>query len=408
MATQPIDDQFGFDPKDTASAKDPALMDKIRNSKPVSRPAADLVLATGWTETRAVFGDMEKFSSVGDFRAPGVVMPTEESFLGELDAPLHPKIRAVLLRAFTPKQALAAEGWAREFVRQRLQDLAKAGGGDLMKVLATPAPGSVTAHVMGIPDSLHEEIMDWCSQLLHSTWPALGKTERGPGIAGGFPELAALLDGLIDARVQAGANAPDDVITTMVNTRDADGWSIGTHHIRTLMVNMLAGSLSATYMIGNLAYRFVKDPAFQQQLRAQPETILNAVEESLRIEPPVAFLYRTALEDVKLGGCPIAKGEHVMLNILAAQRDPAIFPDAGSFRLDRENPRNHIAFGYGPHICLGNHLTRMIGRVILEELIACFPAGSLSLAPGFVWQCVDHPMEYGPERLDLVVERTQR
>jgi cytochrome P450 len=161
-------------------------------------------------------------------------------------------------------------------------------------------------------------------------------------------------------------------------------------------------------MIGNLAYRFVKDPAFQQQLRAQPETIPNAVEESLRVEPPVAFLYRTALEDVKLGGCPIAKGEHVMLNILAAQRDPAIFPDAGSFRLDRENPRNHIAFGYGPHICLGNHLTRMIGRVILEELIACFPAGSLSLAPGFVWQCVDHPMEYGPERLDLVVERTQR
>jgi len=407
MTSQPIDDAFGFDPRDTTQAKDPVLMDKIRNAKPVSRPSAELVLATGWAETRAAFGDMERFSSVGDFRAPGVVMPTEESFLGELDAPLHPKIRAVLLRAFTPKQAIAAEDWARAFVRKRLQDFADAGGGDLMQVLATPAPGSVTAHVMGIPEALHAQIMDWCNQLLHSTWPALGKTERGAGIAGGFPELAALLDGLIDARVQAGADAPDDVITTMVNTRDADGWSIGKHHIRTLMVNMLAGSLSATYMIGNLAYRFVRDVEFQQTLRARPEMIPNAVEESLRLEPPVAFLYRTALAEVELGGCPIAKGEHVMLNILAAQRDPAIFPDAGSFRLDRDNPRNHIAFGYGPHICLGNHLTRMLGRVILEALIARFPAGSLALAPGFVWHCVDHPMEFGPERLDLVVDRSK-
>jgi cytochrome P450 len=405
--TIPIDDDFGFDPQDTTQAKDAELMDKIRNAKPVSRPSAELVLATGWAETRTAFNDIEKFSSIGDFRAPGVIMPTEESFLGELDAPLHPKIRAVLLRAFTPKQALAAEGWAREFVRKRLQEFSNSGGGDLMKTLATPAPGSVTAHVMGIPEDLHAEIMDQCNQLLHSTWPALGKTERGAGIAGGFPELSALLDALINARVEAGANAPDDVITTMVNTRDADGWSIGTHHIRTLMVNMLAGSLSATYMIGNIAYRFVHDTEFQQTLRNAPEKIPAAVEESLRLEPPVAFLYRTALEDVKLGGCPVAKGEHMMLNIMAAQRDPAIFPDAASFRLDRENPRNHIAFGYGPHICLGNHLTRMIGRVILEELIARFPAGSLSLAPGFVWHCVDHPMEYGPERLDLVVKQME-
>ena len=403
MTRPPIDQDFAFDPQDSSKSKDFALMDRIRAARPVCRPADHLVLTTRWQDTRDTFRDTARFSSVGDMRAPGVTVPLEESFLGEIDAPLHPRIRRVLMRSFTLKGALAAEDWTRSYVRKRLDTFARVGGGDLMQALAIPLPGSVSAHVLGIPDHLHDPVMAWCDELLHSTWPSHGRTERGEGIAGAFPEFAAVLDGLIAERAAAGADAPDDLISTMVHTRDEDGWQIGAHHIRTLMVNILSGSLSASYMLGNLAYRFVGDAEFQQTLRDQPASIAAAVEESLRHEAPVAFLFRTAREESAIGGCPVHQGEHVMLGIAAANRDPTQFPDAGSFRLDRDNTASHLSFGFGAHLCVGNHLTRMIGRVVLEEMIARFPQGSLTFRPGFAWHCVAHPLEYGPETLDLVI-----
>jgi cytochrome P450 len=95
----------------------------------------------------------------------------------------------------------------------------------------------------------------------------------------------------------------------------------------------------------------------------------------------------------------------MMMGIASANRDDAVFPDGSEFRLDRENVRQHLAFGAGPHLCLGNHLTRMVGKVVLEETLDLFPPGVLSLAPGYEWKCVAHPMEYGPESLDVVVKR---
>ena len=108
---QPVDEAFAFDPTDPRQAKDFERMAKIRREKPVCRPAPNVVLTTRYEDTARVFRDSKRFSSVGDMRAPGVVVPTEESFLGELDAPLHPKIRRVLLKGFTRSQAAAVGPW---------------------------------------------------------------------------------------------------------------------------------------------------------------------------------------------------------------------------------------------------------------------------------------------------------
>lgn len=404
MSKTPIDEKFAFDPTDTSKTQDFELMGKIRREKPVCRPAEGVVLTTRYDETARVFRESKTFSSVGDMRAPGFVVPIEESFMGELDAPLHPRIRRVLAREFTRRGALAAEPWTRSEVKRRLERLINRGDGDLMKHFAIPLPGSVSAHVLGIADELHDPLMQWCDELLHSSWPATGRTERGEGIAGAFPDLAACIDGLIQERERAGADAPPDLLTVMVQARGDDGWSIGPHHIRTLVVNLLAGSLSASYMLGNLLYRLLSDPEFDTALRDDPEKIPAAVEESLRFEAPVSFLFRTAREDSAIGGCPVHKGEKVMLGMMAANRDENVYPDAESFRLDRENPKDHLAFGHGSHLCLGNHLTWMIGRVVLEEMIACFEPGNVRLAEGFEWACVDHFQEFGPEALPVVIK----
>ena len=402
----PLDSEFAFDPTDASAAKDFEQMSRIRREKPVCRPAENLVLTTKHADTSKVFRDAKRFSSVGDMRAPGVVVPEEESFLGELDAPIHPRIRRILMKGFTRSRAKEAEPWTRAEVRRRLAALLERGAGDLMDDFSIPLPGSVSAHELGIPDSLHDRVMTWCNELLHSTWPTTGKTERGEGIEASFPELAACLDGLIEEREAAGEAAPDDLLTLMVQTRieepgEQGDWSIGKQHVRTLMINILAGSLSASYMLGNLLYRLLTDTHFEAALRDDPGLIPKSVEESLRLEAPVTFLMRTAREGGEIGGCPVHRGEHVMLHIGAANRDGEAYPDPDAFRLDREDPVEHLSFGIGPHICLGNHLTRLIGRVVLEEVLQILDDHPLRLVPGFEWECVNHLQEYGPEHLPV-------
>jgi cytochrome P450 len=337
-------------------------------------------------------------------RAPGVVVPVEERFLGELDAPLHPRIRRLLLRGFTPAAAARAEGWTRANVRRRLDAIAEVGGGDLMAQLAIPLPGSVAAHELGIPEELHDELMHWCNELLHSTWPTHGRTERGEGIDGAFPELAAMLDAEIVKRRGSGTDPAADLLALMARTVEDDGWRIDERHVRTLAVNIMAGSLSASFMIGNLLYRYLDDAdGFARRVRDDRGLIPVAVDESLRHESPVMFLFRTARTEASLGGCPIHEGDHLMLGIGAANRDGAVFVDPDEFRLDREGEPEHLAFGAGPHLCLGDHLTRMVGRVVLEEILDSFPPGALALTPDFRWRCVDHMLEYGPDTLDVVV-----
>jgi hypothetical protein len=403
MSNTDTDSDFAFDPMDSSRTKDWSLLERIRKECPVVRPAEGVVFTSLFDDTNLVFRNSKRFSSVGDMRAPGVVVPEEESFLGEIDAPLHPKIRRLLLRGFTLRAANDGESWTRDNVRRRLTGVAAAGKGDLMDALAIPLPGSVAAHALGIPDELHDQVMDWCNELLHSTWPAQGKTERGEGIAGAFPDFAAVLDELIVARRADPGEGQGDLLGVMVRSEDADGWRLPEQHVRTLAVNILAGSLSASYMIGNLLYRYVTDvPGFAQAIADDRTRIPAAVEESLRFEAPVTFLFRSALEETEIGGCPVHQGDHVMMGIASANRDDAVYPEAGEFKLDRENPPEHLAFGAGPHLCLGNHLTRMVGKVVLEEMLHLFPPGALELAPGYEWHCVAHPLEYGPESLDVV------
>jgi cytochrome P450 len=130
-----------------------------------------------------------------------------------------------------------------------------------------------------------------------------------------------------------------------------------------------------------------------------------AVEESLRYEAPVLFLFRTAKDDTDVGGCPVHQGERVITGIASANRDEAVYEHADEYRLDRATlPDDHLSFGAGPHLCLGNHLSRMIGRIVLEEALGTFAPGQLRLADGYQLSLVPMFLEYGPESLDVVLE----
>jgi cytochrome P450 len=395
------DSEYTFDPSDPTKAKDQAFLGKIRRNRGVVRTDHGLVVSTRFLDTSKAFRDTKNLSSAGDMRAPGVVVAEEECFLGELDPPVHPKIRRILIRSFTPQGANDAEGWTRQEIRRRLDSLDAAGRGDLMDDLAIPLPGSVSAHVLGIPEELHDQMMVWCNEVLHSTWIPTGRTEKGEGLKNSFPELSAAVDDLMSARR---GKEPEDLLGIMVNTVTSDGWRISEDHVRTLTINILAGSLSASYLLGNLLYRYLTDlEGFASVLEKDRSKVPVAVAESLRLEAPVQFMFRHATADLDMGGCPVSTGEHVLLSIAAANRDESVYPDADSFRMNRGADVEHLSYGVGPHLCLGNHLTNMIGRVILEEFIDRYARGSIRLTPDFEWICVDHMLEFGPEHLPVLM-----
>src|SRR5581483_11511828 len=294
-----------FDPNETQHMW--SLMERLRSECPVSRPMEGFVYTATYADTAATFKDARRFSSAEGFRGAGVVVPEEESFLGEIDPPLHPRVRRLLHRAFTPRTAAEVEPFTRRLTDRLLDAIEQQGGGDLMAGLCTRLPVAVSAEALGIPEERHDEVARWCQELLHSTWPETNATERGVGIGGAFPELASIIDEQIRRRREA-ADPPDDLLTRMVQAEDG-GDRLTDLHIRTLSVNTLAGSLSTTYMLGNLLYRLVSDAGFDGAIRGDRSLIPEAVEESLRLEPPVLFLFRTAKEDTEIGGTPVHRGE---------------------------------------------------------------------------------------------------
>jgi cytochrome P450 len=158
-------------------------------------------------------------------------------------------------------------------------------------------------------------------------------------------------------------------------------------------------------LLGNLMYRLISSKEFSDELRSDRSLIPIAIEESLRLEPPVLFLFRTAQEEISLSGVTIKPGDRVVAGIASANRDESVYPDSSTFSLHREQAKEHIAFGAGPHLCIGNNMARMEGAVVLESLVDRYPFGALTFLPDFVHELMPHFLEYGPERLEVVVSR---
>ena len=394
-----------FDPKQTQHMWD--LMAKMRQQCPVSNPAEGFSYTARYNDTERVFRDSRVFSCAGGFRAAGVDVPVDELFLAEMDPPLHPKLRKFLLRFFNPAMALRAEPFTRSYVGGLFDQIVAKGQGNIVAELSTPVPVAVTGHVLGVPLEDIPTLAERLFSLLHTDWPAYGLKDRTrPGeavdLSGSAPELTAYFDQMIDAR-RSGEVVADDLIAQLVTTQ-VDGEYLTNQRIHSLAINFLTAGLSTTNLISNLLYRLMTSEDFDATVRNDREVIPAAVEESLRFEPPVLFLFRTVKEETEIADRVLPPGERVVMGIASANRDETIYSEADHFRIDPNDP-DHLAFGAGPHLCLGNHMARMEGRVVVEEYLDRFGPGELTLSADYEYELMPHFLEYGPERLDVVVDR---
>ena len=137
-------------------------------------------------------------------------------------------------------------------------------------------------------------------------------------------------------------------------------------------------------------------------MRADAALLDHAIEESLRVSPPILFVARGCVHATSVADAPVGAGERVIVGMGSANRDEQVFSDGEHFRPDRPNADQHLSFGYGPHVCPGATLARAVARIGVAAFLDRFGPGALALAPGFVFENVSTFFEVGPKRLPVV------
>jgi cytochrome P450 len=237
---------------------------------------------------------------------------------------------------------------------------------DLVTELADQLPSQVICELLGVPEADQPQIELWTADIAATVTPALTDeilTQADKTVQ----EFHAYLREQVAARR---THPRQDLLTAMVQAEDVEG-RLNDDELVSFAVTVLgAGTETTTNLIGVGTLALLENPSQLARLRSDPALIHSAVEELLRFEPPVQLAFiRVAMEDTAIGGEEIIENELVFGLIGAANHDPAVFPDPQELRIDRPLDTPHIAFGQGPHYCMGAALARAEGEIALRTLL---------------------------------------
>lgn len=304
--------------------------------------------------------------SAGDSRL-GRVARLLDRHVSFVDAPAHTRIRAPFAASFQPRRVLQMESRIRELTAGHLERLWAEEAPDAVQGLTSPVPMRVVQYLLGAED------IDLAAYRRWST--AWGDVVGSPGhvptgdrhsVLRAVDELIEHLEALISDHRR---DRREDTVTAAL-LRAVDAGQLSEEELlANLMMLTTAGAETTTNLISNALLALTEDPALWERLRADRSLLEPAVEEFARVFPPTQYTARIALEDMEVEGQAIRRGQAVVLILAAANRDPQEYSQPDAFRLDRPNPRRHLAFGIGPHFCFGAPLARLETRLVLDALL---------------------------------------
>jgi cytochrome P450 len=308
-----------------------------------------------------------------------------------------------MVTALSPKVVHAAEDFIETTAQHLLGALPDRGRADLVTAFTVPLPNRVTVHLLGFPPEDADTIAAWAKELMESGFPATNRSHRGEGFASAFPDFAGYIDSKIAQRaaeLNAGRDDhPDEVLTRLIRL-EVDGEHLTPRQMRALVRNLITGGLTTTsQLLGNIIHEVITVPTVEAAVRESQAALDIAIEESLRLRPPVMFVARGCVADTEVAGCPVHDGDRVIVGTASANRDERVFESGEEFRVDRDNADQHLTFGYGPHVCPGATLARAVARIGMRALFTHFPPGTLTAAPDHVYENVPTFFECGPRRL---------
>lgn len=307
--------------------------------------------------------------------------------LVQMDAPDHPKYRIMTQSWFLPQNIRKLEGRIRQIARDHVDRMAALGGEcDFVNEIALYYPLRVIMEILGVPAEDEPRMLKLTQELFGAQDPELSRSGGKENLQG--PEAMAALQGVIadffmyfkaitDDRK---ANPRDDVASVIANGK-LDGEPINDFEAMSYYVIVAtAGHDTTSSSTAGAIWGLCENPGEFAKVKADPSLIGGLVDESIRWITPVKHFMRSATADAEVGGHRIEKGEWLWLAYPSGNRDEAVFEEPDAFRVDR-GPSKHLAFGYGAHLCLGQHLAKMEMRILFEELLPRLKSLSLDGDP---------------------------
>jgi cytochrome P450 len=362
---------FAFNPFDETIRRDPyALFARARREHPVWRheglPVSSVFLHA---DCQAILRDPKTWSSV--FPTPPGFAPDDvpRSML-VMNPPEHTRLRGLVSQAFTPKRVRELAPRIEAIAHELLDDALAKRRVDLVEALTYPLPVIVIAEMIGVPAEDRAQFKAW-SDALVAPLGSIFFAPPAPEMVAEQRRIRAELEAYFVRLVEERRRVPKDDLLTGLVQAELEGSRLSFDELLAMLVLLLvAGNETTTNLIGNAALELLAHPAALAAVRADPSLVGTAIEEVLRFSSPVQMDPRIAVRDVAVQGTTIPAGEFVLCWLGSANRDEAIFEDAERFDVRRDrNP--HLAFGFGPHYCLGASLATLEAetavRVLLER-----------------------------------------
>ena len=311
----------------------------------------------------------------------------------------HARLRNTAARAFTPRYLEATRRWMQERAAELIEELADRGSMDVLEDFSARLTTELTGRMLGIPAQHHAALKGWAVALIETLANFQLSADRSETLGKSIAEASAYVQDLIrDLERQ-----PRENVTYALMTGEYEGTRLSEEEVTANVLFLMAASqVTSSYIIGNALICLLRHPEQLARVRANTELIPAAVEEALRFESPSQYVVRIAPADARLGGKRIEKGQTVIAVIGAANRDPQQFPDPDRFDVGRRENR-HLAFGWGPHFCLGAALARMEAPIALSLLLHKLDELAFDPQAPFVWQ--SNPGFRGPVSLPVRFRR---
>jgi cytochrome P450 len=309
------------------------------------------------------------------------------------DPPVHGPMRSLVNRGFTPRRMAQLEARVRDIARSLLAALQGKPDFDIVSDFFVPLPVTVIAELLGVEPERSADFKRWSDTAVAGATGGAGAI--GPvQVLEGIRELSRYIMDVIERRR---SQPRDDLISTLIRAEEGETALSPVEVVMFTLLLLVAGNETTTNLLGNTLLALIAHPDQLARVRRDPARIPALVEEALRYDGPIQFLFRQATRDVELAGVVIPEGAMVIPLIGSADRDDAQFADAERFDVSR-NTQGHLAFGLGIHFCLGASLARLEARIALEELLARYVAFE-PLEPEVRY--VDSYLVRGPKRLPL-------
>lgn len=373
-----------FDARDPQHAIDGMPFDelaKIRAEEPVCESSGGWFLSRR-KEILPCLEDVDTFvadlSTISGIPSWRDIAP-EELFLSEIAEPRHGRMRRLYNSCFARHRLNKLGTYVEDSCHRLFDDLLAAPDGvaDLHAGYALPLPSLVLSRMMGLPEEAAQKFIEW------SVDGTLMQRTASPGVGPEGPPIRRYFAAQIAQRRARPDDTTQDVLRTLMEA-EIDGEPLSDHVIAIqLQFMVLAGVHTTRSFLCHLVHRLLVDPELMRTLDDDRTLIPNYIEESLRHDSPVQGTGRRCTRDTQLGGVAMREGDFIEVGLGSANRDESAYADPEVFRLDREDPRDHLAFGAASHICPGATLARLEGVTCIEVLLDRVTA--MELVPGALY-----------------------